>query len=130
MQRIDISEYYVHARKFGLRITILPDHVDPAYIDEIVDIDWDDNGDPHDVWPLLARVLPKREAYYADMVHVWGQAATDDVFAGIADYVSHADAFDAFEDGEGDRKDVFDAALHLAECMFHECDIQPEDYEE
>lgn len=123
MQNIDITEHYCHCRVYGLKVTFLPDPVDPAYVDEIVDIDWDPTGDWHDIWPLLARIVPHREAYYGELVGSFGQDAVDDLFLGINDYIFNRDAFDAFEDGKADRDDVLHAAIHVAEIVFDDDDI-------
>jgi len=123
MQNIDITEHYCVARVYGLKVTFLPDPVDPAYVDEIVDIDWDPTGDTHDIWALLARIVPYREAYYDELVCGFGQDATDDLFMGISDYIFGRDAFDAFEDGKADRDDVLNAAIHVAEIVFEDDDI-------
>lgn len=123
MKRIDLSEHYRVAQVYGLRVTFLPDPTDPTEIDEIVDIDWQPGGDPNEVLPLLARVLPTRKAYYDDMNHCFGKEATEDVFMGIVDYVLDRDEFDPFHDGTAEYEDIKDAALHLAECMFEVEDI-------
>ncbi len=123
MQNIDITEHYRVARVYGLKVTFLPDPVDPAYVDEIVDIDWDPTGDTHDIWALLARIVPYRKAYNDELVFSFGQDAIDDLYMGISDYIFDRDAFDAFEDGKADRDDVLSAAIHVAEIVFEDDDI-------
>jgi len=123
MQNIDITEHYRVCRVYGLKVTFLPDSVDPAYVDEIVDIDWDPTGDLHDIWALLARIMPYRKAYYGELNLAFGKDAVDDLFEGIRDYIFGRDAFDAFEDGKADREDVLDAAIHVAEIVFEDDDI-------
>ena len=127
MQNIDITERYCVCRVYGLKVTFLPDPVDPAYVDEIVDIDWDPTGDTHDVWALLARIVPYRKAYTSELVCSFGQDAVDDLFLGINDYIFNRDAFDAFEDGKADRNDVLNAAIHVAEIVFDDDDIDWDD---
>jgi len=129
MQNIDITEHYRVARVYGLKVTFLPDSVDPAYVDEIVDIDWDPTGDPHDIWALLARIMPYRKAYYGELNFAFGKDAVDDLFEGIRDYIFGRDAFDAFEDGKADRDDVLNAAIHVAEIVFEDDDIDWADVE-
>ena len=129
MQNIDITERYCVARVYGLKVTFLPDAVDPAYVDEIVDIDWDPTGDTHDVWPLLARIMPHRKAYQGELAFGFGKDAVEDLFEGIRDYIFSRDAFDAFEDGKADRDDVLNAALHVAEIVFEDDDIDWADVE-
>ena len=123
MQNIDITEHYCVARVYGLKVTFLPDPVDSAYVDEIVDIDWDPMGDPHDIWALLARIMPYRKAYYGELNFAFGKDAVDDLFEGIRDYIFGRDAFDAFEDGKAERGDVLNAAIHVAEIVFEDDDI-------
>ncbi len=129
MQNIDITEHYCVCRVYGLKVTFLPDSVDPAYVDEIVDIDWDPTGDPHDIWALLARIMPYRKAYYGELNFAFGKDAVDDLFEGIRDYIFGRDAFDAFEDGKADRDDVLNAAIHVAEIVFEDDDIDWADVE-
>ena len=123
MQNIDITENYRVARVYGLKVTFLPDSIDPSYVDEIVDIDWDPTGDTHDVWPLLARIMSHRKAYYPELILGFGKDAVEDLFEGIRDYIFSRDAFDAFEDGNAERDDVLNAALHVAEIVFGDDDI-------
>ena len=123
MQRIDISEHYRQAHRFGLEVTFLPG----ALGNEIIDIDWQPAGDPHDVWPLLGRCLSHKDAYFEELRANFGVQAAYDVMQGIRDYVYGREQFDAFEDGEAPQEDVLNAALHLAEIFFSDDDIDWED---